>query len=108
MARSAQVRDVRVLLATLFLISDRRERDRPGTQDAIKDLNDQIRGLARSLDLGRVVDLERAFGGDESLLGSDGLHPNAAGYEGIAETFRDAIVSRYETDVTAATAQKTQ
>jgi lysophospholipase L1-like esterase len=99
MVRSAQVRDVEVLLATLFQVSDHRESDRPGSHEAISALNSAIRSLAAELKIGPVVDLERAFDGDASLLGSDGLHPNAAGYDLIARTFEEAIVERYETAV---------
>lgn len=38
-----------------------------------------------------VADLEAAFGADESLLLSDGLHPNAASAKVIAETFAGYI-----------------
>jgi len=37
------------------------------------------------------VDLETAFGSDESLIGSDGLHPTAAGYQLIAQSFYDVL-----------------
>ena len=106
MARSAQVRDVKVLLATLFHVTDFRERQRPGSNDAIRALNREIREIAAELTLGPVVDLDRAFGDppDGSLFGSDGLHPNPAGYALIAETFFEAIVSRYEENAPSNTA----
>ena len=34
--------------------------------------------------------------GNLSLLGDDGLHPSAAGYQVMSEEFMDAIVSLYE------------
>jgi lysophospholipase L1-like esterase len=103
MARSAQVRDVDVLLATLFQVNDFRERQRPGSQDAISALNVQIRRLTVELKIDPAVDLERAFGDGTSLLGVDGLHPNAAGYRLIAETFFEAITSRFEVDAVTPT-----
>jgi hypothetical protein len=59
-------------------------------------LNDEIRGLGSTLGLGGVADLEQAFGTGVGLLGSDGLHPNPAGYRLVAETFRDEIARRFE------------
>ena len=96
MARSAQVRGADVALTTLFHVSAAHEAAHPGTNQRISVLNDRIRGLAASLGLGGVVDLEQAFGHDESLLGSDGFHPNQAGYHLVAETFRDHLIQRFE------------
>jgi lysophospholipase L1-like esterase len=96
MARWAQVQGVEPVLATLHQVGDDREEQRPGSQDVIDDLNDAIRGLGQSLGLGGVADLENAFGRDRSLLGTDGLHPNPAGYQRMAETFRDEIIRRFE------------
>ncbi len=45
MARWAQTHGADVVLATLFQISEDREDSRPGSQAAIDDLNDAIRGL---------------------------------------------------------------
>ena len=39
LVRTAQVRNVEVLLATLFKVRERREEARPGTNEAISDLN---------------------------------------------------------------------
>jgi acyl-CoA thioesterase-1 len=95
-ARAALNRGVEVVLATLFQVGDDREKSRPGSQKAISNLNDRIPGLASSLGLGGVADLELAFGFDRSLLGSDGLHPNPSGYQLIAEVMRDEIIRRFE------------
>lgn len=95
-ARSAQTRGVEVALATLFPVSDDREESRPGSQERIADLNDLIRPLAGSLGLPGVVDLEQAFGRDQTLFGPDGLHPNPSGYQRMAEAFLEHIVSRFE------------
>ena len=96
MARWAQTHGAEVVLGTLFQISKDREDSRPGSQAVIDDLNDAIRGLASTLGLGGVADLEQAFGTGVGLLGSDGLHPNPAGYQRVAETFRDEIIRRFE------------
>jgi lysophospholipase L1-like esterase len=95
MARWAQTHGAEVLLATLFQVSDDREESRPGSQERIDDLNDLIRGLGVSLNVG-VVDLERVFGTGVGLLGTDGLHPNPAGYRLIARSFADEIIRRFE------------
>lgn len=102
MIRSAQVRDVDVIIATLFQVTDQREGERPGTKVAISDLNRRILSLARQLDIG-LVDLEAAFGDppEPALMGSDGLHPTAAGYTRIADEFFDVIVDRYEVGATS-------
>jgi lysophospholipase L1-like esterase len=43
------------------------------------------------------VDMTAAFGpGYASLLSLDGLHPNGAGYQRMAEAIRDKIVERFE------------
>ena len=39
----------------------------------------------------RVADVEKAFGSDESLIRSDGLHPTEAGKLKIAAVFNDAL-----------------
>ncbi|HEY8536873.1 MAG TPA: SGNH/GDSL hydrolase family protein, partial [Vicinamibacterales bacterium] len=98
----AQVRDVDVIIATLFQVTDQREGERPGTKVAISDLNRRILSLARQLDIG-LVDLEAAFGDppEPALMGSDGLHPTAAGYTRIADEFFDVIVDRYEVGATS-------
>ena len=96
MARWAETHGAQVVLATLFQVSDERESSRPGSQATIDDLNDAIRGLGSSLGHGGVADLEESFGTGVGLLGTDGLHPNPAGYQRVAETFRDEIVRRFE------------
>ena len=53
--------------------------------------NDQLRNIA-TLEATPLVDVNAAFAGDLSLISADGLHPNALGYQRIADTFRDAIV----------------
>ena len=94
--RSAQQRGVQVLIATLTQIGPVKERDRPGTREAVDDLNRRIRSIARTRNLGPVVDLFGAMRENPHLFGDDGLHPTTEGYRVMAEEFLGAIVSRYE------------
>jgi lysophospholipase L1-like esterase len=57
--------------------------------------NDRIRALASGEGV-TLVDVNKAFNGDFSLLSDDGLHPNAQGYATIANTFFDAIRTTLE------------
>ena len=96
MLRTAQRRGVTVLPALLTPISSQREAGRPGTQAAIRALNEEIRRLSRQLGFGEPVDLHTPFVENPSLLGVDGLHPTEAGYVRMAELFRAAIEGRWE------------
>jgi lysophospholipase L1-like esterase len=63
---------------------------------AIVAANIEIRALAAAENV-VLVDVYAAMVGKEStLLGKDGLHPNAAGYETMARTFREAISAKFE------------
>ena len=53
-------------------------------------LNQRIRQIATQQNV-YLVDLEAAFGTNQSLVGGDGLHPTEAGYALMATTFRTAI-----------------
>jgi lysophospholipase L1-like esterase len=57
--------------------------------------NQKIRQVAQIQNV-PLVDVNAAFRGDLSLLSSDGYHPNAAGYQRIADTFFDAIQNTLE------------
>jgi lysophospholipase L1-like esterase len=57
--------------------------------------NDGIRSIAASEGVS-LVDIYDAFGGDMSLLSTDGLHPNASGYQRIADRFLDTLVATLE------------
>jgi hypothetical protein len=59
-------------------------------------LNDRIRTLAPQ-EGAVLVDVYRDFNGDvDRLIGSDGLHPSAAGYQRMAESFVAAIRTKLE------------
>lgn len=64
--------------------------------DIVPRFNDRIRSLAIS-EGAPLVDVYAAFGGDTTLLSPDGLHPNASGYERIADTFFQAVKNTIET-----------
>ena len=96
MVATAQSSGVAVLLATLTPVGDIKEIERPGLRTAIDDLNQQIRQIAQDRQLGPVVDLFSLFERTPSLIGRDGLHPTANGYQVMADEFRRAIVSRWE------------
>lgn len=63
---------------------------------AIESLNTRIRSLASEQAV-ILVDMFSAFGSNNALLSPDGLHPNSAGYERMAQAFADAIIQRFET-----------
>ncbi len=94
MARSAQVRGAKVLLATLTPIGDIREQETPGFRGVVEDLNGRIRAVASSIGIGPAVDLYNKM--SRSLISADGIHPTREGYERIAEIFFQEIVKRFE------------
>lgn len=96
MIRIAQRRGATVLPALLTPISEEREGGRPGTQAAIRALNEEIRRISLDTGCGEPVDLYTAFVENPGLLGVDGLHPTEAGYVRIAELFQAAIEARWE------------
>jgi len=91
MVRSTEDAGATPFLATLLP-------QRPGGQrayapDLIAPTNEKIRAIQGAV----LVDLYAAFGGEAgTLIGPDGLHPSASGYQKIAETFLDAIRMRFE------------
>jgi lysophospholipase L1-like esterase len=94
MVRLARGRGITVFLGTLLP-------QRPGgfrafSPGAIVPANNLIRSIAAS-EGAVLVDLFQAFDGQTAtLLGPDGLHPNDAGYQKMAETFFTAIRARLE------------
>jgi lysophospholipase L1-like esterase len=94
MTRDAQSRGVQVFLGTL--LPQRPDACRGYAPFLISPTNDLIRGVAIT-EGATLVDLYQAFAGMENtLLGEDGLHPNEAGYEKMAETFFEAIQQKLE------------
>jgi len=69
--------------------------DRGTSADAVIAFNVLVRQLAVQESVA-LVDVERAFNGDLSLIGPDGLHPNAAGYRAIAGAFLAGIEQTVE------------
>jgi lysophospholipase L1-like esterase len=54
------------------------------------------------------VDVNAAFGGDLTLLSTDGLHPNANGYQRIADTFFNSLTATLDiTPASVAGARRT-
>lgn len=96
MVQTALASNVKVMLATLTPIASTGSKADPLAADAVIRLNQEIRSLAAAFNLGPVVDLHAALSADPTLIGTDGLHPTAAGYQRMADTFFPAIVSRYD------------
>ncbi len=91
MVRSAQDAGATPFLATLLP-------QRPGASKAYAaDLIVPANAAIRTIQGAILVDLYAAFGGNAgTLIGDDGLHPNASGYQKIADTFFAAIRTRFE------------
>ena len=98
MIRNAKANNIRPYLATIPPTNPTacdpvcRGRD---SFSLVSGFNDGVRGLAVSEGV-TLVDVYQAFGGNLSLLGPDGLHPAAAGYQRIADTFFTAIKQTLE------------
>lgn len=83
-----------VFVATLT--PQRRNSPKGAGADLVSSLNDLIYWSA-GREGAPVVDLFQALGGGpDPYVGADGLHPTAAGYQKMAETFFNAIRDRYE------------
>jgi lysophospholipase L1-like esterase len=94
MVRLARGRGIVVFLGTL--LPQRPGGFRASSPGAIVPANSLIRSMAVA-EGAVLVDLYQAFDGHtDTLLGPDGLHPNDAGYQKMAETFFTAIRTRLE------------
>ncbi len=99
MVRQAKSNGLRVYLATLppqLRQSACVPACRGYGQDFVPTFNEKVRTLAAA-EAVTLVDVFRAFNGDLSLLSTDGLHPNANGFQRIADTFFEAVKSTAET-----------
>ena len=95
MIRNARTRGVTVFVGTLT--PQRQGACRGYAPAYIGPVNDRIRAMMAGEDA-TLADIYTAFGGvaGTDLIGPDGLHPTAAGYSKIADTFFDAIRQRLE------------
>jgi len=94
MILDARNRNVRVFLATVPPQNPNGPRGALGYQ-TVPLLNAEIRLLASSEGV-PLVDVSDAFGGNLTLLGPDGLHPNAEGYATMANRFFTVLRERLE------------
>jgi lysophospholipase L1-like esterase len=95
----AKATGVRPLLATIPPMNPAGRRG-SGAR-LVPSLNDRIYQVGAAENLA-IVDVYEAFNGNLTLLGDDGLHPNAAGYQVIAKAFADAIRNSLEVKTTIA------
>jgi lysophospholipase L1-like esterase len=96
MIDDARSRNLKVFLATLPPQNPAGfDPDRGIEAALVPPFNDQVRGLAAVKGV-QLVDVYKAFGGDLTLIGNDGLHPTAAGYHVIADTFFASIKQTLE------------
>ena len=100
MILDARSRNLRTLLATIPPENPAGPRGLGAS--LVAGFNDQVAGLAVSEGV-PLVDVYKAFNGDLTLIGPDGLHPNAQGYKLIADTFLAAIEQNLETALTTTT-----
>ena len=89
---------VRPLLATIPPMNAAGRRG--GAAALVPLLNERIFQVGSAENL-TIVDVYAAFNGNLSLLGDDGLHPNASGYGVIADAFLAAIRSAFEAKAAA-------
>lgn len=93
MAKEGRYRGARVFVATLAPAGTGPKAP-PAT--LISQLNARIRDTARG-EGAVLVDVHAALAADIArYMGPDGLHPNAAGYQKMADTFYDAIRAAFE------------
>jgi lysophospholipase L1-like esterase len=97
MVRDAKSRGLRVFLATLPPQNPLACCPRRGSAAAfVEPYNNRLRSLAAAEGV-TLVDVYPAFNGDTTtLIDFDGLHPTAAGYQRIADTFFKSITQTLE------------
>jgi lysophospholipase L1-like esterase len=91
----AKSRGVRPLLATIPPINPAGSRGKDWGANMVPDFNAGVRGIAQGEGV-PLVDVNAAFNGNLSLLGSDGLHPTPEGYRVVAGAFADTIKNTLE------------
>lgn len=94
MISTARGRGMRPYLATVPPMNPNGFRGRQGYA-TVPTLNAQIVALAQSEGV-TLVDVHAAFNGNLTLISSDGLHPNAAGFDLIGQTFYTALRNTLE------------
>ena len=101
----AKRRGIRVVLGTIPPMVPPGFNNRAEGYQVVPTFNDMVKTLGASESI-PLADVYTAFGSDApTLIGFDGLHPNAAGYQRIADTFFGTIKSSLE--VQTASAKKT-
>jgi len=101
MVGDAKSRGMRVIVATIPPMVPPGVGGRARGYQVVPTFNDGVRGVASS-ENDPLADVYQAFGSDApTLIGFDGLHPNPAGYQRIADTFFATIKSSFETSTTS-------
>jgi lysophospholipase L1-like esterase len=95
MVRESQRRGVVVFLATLTPVKDNSQRG-DAAFELLPEANSRIRIMVQN-ERATLVDLNVGFGGIPGpYIDTDGLHPNALGYQKIGELFYDVIRATLE------------
>ena len=100
MVQDARTFGFRPFLATIPPMNPCTTCNRGGGAGLVTMLNDRIRQIGGAEQV-PIVDVYAAFNGNLTLLGADGLHPNASGYQTIAQTFFTSIKSTLEVSTAA-------
>lgn len=97
MIEAAKSSGMKVLVATVPPMVPPGFNNRAVGSAVVPTYNDMVRALAASEGV-PLVDVYAAFGSDApTLIGFDGLHPDAEGYQRIADTFLGTIKASWET-----------
>ena len=98
MLQTAKIYGLRVFLATIP--PENPNGSLGGNAPSVEPYNAGLRNLAAAANV-PLVDVFQAFHNDLTLLGNDGLHPNATGYQVIAQTFFNSIKQNLEVPSTS-------
>ena len=98
MVQISQASGKEVILCTLTPVFPNANGHYKADPIKVEEINAQIPSIAASKGA-ILVDMHAAFGTDTSLM-SDGLHPNDAGYQLMAEVLFNAIVTNFESTET--------